>query len=322
MRQPPPDAPARRPTAPDLAARMRAALRGGTPATPEANPDQAPDRVAPPVRRGPRLIPNPTPSTVRSRLSRQRAKAATGPQDAPGVPGDPPEPGQSPPPAPGDQPEPVTDTQRAIVASESISLAYAADPTASSAPPAGALPRPEDTPVTLPPALAAPLSPRDMALVNRLVQGDNWGQALDALDVPPAARERSYTVPEPIRQAAEWMIVAVSARSGMSRAWIVAQCVSVYRRAVQAECVLTRKGEPTGVYRFDGTTAARMLDMLGSDIGMFGKQNKGIAPSDVADLLAEVARRGRPDLPGDRARVVDAERPAIAAPAATPGKSM
>jgi hypothetical protein len=85
--------------------------------------------------------------------------------------------------------------------------------------------------------------------------------------------------------------------------------VSLYRRAAQAEPVLDRKGEPTGEYRFDGPTARGCLELLGKEIKMFGTKGDGIAPSDVAALMQAVADRGKPPLPGDRARVVvDAEQ--------------
>ena len=60
--------------------------------------------------------------------------------------------------------------------------------------------------------------------------------------------------------------------------------------------VLDRSGRATGEWKFDGATAVRCLNLLGSDLGMF-KQIKGAnAPSDVATLMRQVADRGRIEL--------------------------
>lgn len=159
----------------------------------------------------------------------------------------------------------------------------------------------------LPPELANALGRRDRLLVVELVRGATWAGALDLAGIPPKATIRDQRPPDRIIQAAEWLINELSLRAAINRNWIRIQLVSLYNRACQAEPVLGRNGVPTGVYRFDGTTAKNCLELLGQDVGMFGKRGQaGIAPSDVLELLRLVAARGKPALPGDNARVIAA----------------
>ncbi len=161
-----------------------------------------------------------------------------------------------------------------------------------------------------PPEIAATLSARDRLLVVELVRGATWGQALDAAGVPPKARIRDTTPPARIDQAAQWTIEAICQRAAVSRSWILGQLVTLYRRACQAEPVIIR-GEKTGEYKMDGTTAKNCLELMGLEVGMFGKRAPGLQVSDVAALLRAVADRGRPPLPGDGAKVINQAAPAL-----------
>lgn len=158
------------------------------------------------------------------------------------------------------------------------------------------------TPPALPPELAAPLKPHEARAVLALVAGATWAQAVDLARYPKKAR--TTDPPDHVRKAAEWQIRAVAYSCGISRAWIIENLVALLRRATQAEPVYDRKGNPTGEYRFDGSTAARCLELLGKEAGLFRPAGSSIPTGDVAQLLRAVAERGRPGLPGDRARVV------------------
>lgn len=173
-------------------------------------------------------------------------------------------------------------------------------------PPPGELDQPPKPP-ELPQELASQLTPREHRTVCALVQGQTYQDALTTAGVPPRARIRNQQPPQHVTQAAEYLIKEVAYNSGISRKWVITNLVSLYRRAVQAEPVLDRRGQPTGEWRFDGATARGCLELLGKQAGMFGASSRGMAASDVAELLRIVGDQGRPPLPGDRARVINGD---------------
>lgn len=158
---------------------------------------------------------------------------------------------------------------------------------------------------SLPDSLRAPLDPREYRAVLALAAGKRWQQALTDAGYPPKARKRSHAPAARIVAAADWLVQEIAAQAGVNRSFVLANLVSLYRRASCAEEVRDRQGRPIGEWKFDGGTATRCLELLGKQAGMFGTERRGIAPGDVAALLQAVADRGRPPLPGDRARVVD-----------------
>lgn len=169
------------------------------------------------------------------------------------------------------------------------------------APPLGAL----SAPIELPAELARPLTKREQAVARALATGITWQQACSVARVPPRAELRQRSPRPAIVAAAEYLTSEMAIRCGMSKYWVIQNCVALYRRACQAEPVLGPAGWPTGQYRFDGATAARMLQMLGEDIGMFGKgKTPGLGVDQVAALLDAVAARGRRQLEPDRGRLV------------------
>jgi len=55
--------------------------------------------------------------------------------------------------------------------------------------------------------------------------------------------------------------------------WVVLKLVRNLERAMEAEEVMGPDGEPIGEFKFDGRTATKVLEMLGTNIGMF-ERNK------------------------------------------------
>lgn len=166
---------------------------------------------------------------------------------------------------------------------------------AGAVPPAlqpGALP-PSIEPA-IPPELDARLNARERRTVWHMVAGLSYAQALDAQAIPKRAAIRDTAPPPTVLAAVDAVLQDIARQCGASRAWIVAQTVALYRRAAQAEEVTDRKGRPTGIYRFDGATAARCLELLGKAEGVFRDRKPGqLDVGDVAALLAAVAQRGR-----------------------------
>lgn len=202
--------------------------------------------------------------------------------------------------APGEKKEGNTDLQPDTALSL-LTASQGAQP-----PSLGALNAPGDQTLELPARLLDPLTPREAHAAHYLAAGKSWQLALTYAGFSPHAGIRSYTPAFKIRQAAEWLMQRAASLCAVSPEWIISQTVALYLRATQAEPVLDRKGIPTGTYRFDGATARACLEMLGNQQGMFRQRGGSIAVSDVATLLEAVAAKGRPALPADRGRVIDA----------------
>lgn len=58
-------------------------------------------------------------------------------------------------------------------------------------------------------------------------------------------------------------------RTEVTAEWVVERLVENHNRAMQAEPVLDGRGNPTGVYRYDGGVANKALELLGKHAGMF-----------------------------------------------------
>lgn len=53
--------------------------------------------------------------------------------------------------------------------------------------------------------------------------------------------------------------------------WLLKRMIANHDRAMQAEPVLDREGNPTGEYTYNGTVANKALEMIGQHIGFFEK---------------------------------------------------
>ena len=180
------------------------------------------------------------------------------------------------------------------------------------------------TPPTLadiPQDILVGVPPRHQRLALHLYAGKSWPAALraegyklnaaGALSTGKASGPRTEAAMGKIQRIINALLVEFSVRAGTSKIWIRANLVRLYERASQVEQVIDRKGNPTGMYTLDVAGARGCLELLGKDLGMFGARTTSgdSIPTDaVAQLLAAVANRGRPALPGDRARVIEADQ--------------
>lgn len=212
--------------------------------------------------------------------------------------------------APAQLAEREPDALPAPIASASAAVDASA---ALGGPPPGELPpaRPE-----LPPELDERLNGRERRTVWHMVAGLDYQQALTAAGIPPRAAVRDSAPPPHVAQAVDHILRDIAYQAGISRRWIVENTVALYRRAAQAEEVLDRRGRPTGVFKFDGATAARCLEMLGKAEGIFRERKPGqLDVGDVAALLQAVAARGRAPLAAPAPRLIGSGSAADAASA-------
>lgn len=56
--------------------------------------------------------------------------------------------------------------------------------------------------------------------------------------------------------------------------WVMVKLVNNLERAMEAEAKIGADGEPTGRFEFDGRTATKVLEMIGTQLGMFEKNKQ------------------------------------------------
>jgi hypothetical protein len=64
------------------------------------------------------------------------------------------------------------------------------------------------------------------------------------------------------------------AKYAVDRDWVLRKLIDNANRSMQAEPVRDADGNPTGEYRYDGTTANRALELIGKEFGMFVQRHE------------------------------------------------
>ena len=62
------------------------------------------------------------------------------------------------------------------------------------------------------------------------------------------------------------------AKAAVNAQWVLDKLQSNAERAMQAEPVLDRQGQPTGEYRYEGAIANRALELIGKHHGLFAEK--------------------------------------------------
>lgn len=86
-----------------------------------------------------------------------------------------------------------------------------------------------------------------------------------------------------------------AADNGISIAWVLDGLKSNAERAMQAEPVYDREGEPTGEYRYEGNVANRAYELIGKHLGMFTEQAEKppALPSKINITFTDPPKRGK-----------------------------
>jgi hypothetical protein len=173
---------------------------------------------------------------------------------------------------------------------------------------------PEDlASITLPEALRAALSPREHRLTIELLNGAELKLALKASGY--RSRSLAYRriseagIPLNVARALQNLISQAYGIASENRRWIKENLVKTYERAAEAVEIKDTKGRGIGVFKFDGPTCARTLELLGKDLGMFSQTVTHDLAGDVKSLLAAIASRGKPSLEQRRAPVTLDQEP-------------
>lgn len=82
----------------------------------------------------------------------------------------------------------------------------------------------------------------------------------------------------------------LAAHEALTREWVIDRLRENVARAMQAEPVLDREGNPTGEYTYQGAVANGALKLLGEEIGMFVQRSKVDVTHRSPSRLTEVER--------------------------------
>lgn len=110
-----------------------------------------------------------------------------------------------------------------------------------------------------------------------------------------SAKERAYQLmqtPEVQARIAE-LRAERAARTAITADYVLARLKENLERAMTAEPVLDRDGNPIGEYRYDGAVANKALELLGKHLGMFTDRvdhTTGGAPLPPANLIVTLVK--------------------------------
>lgn len=106
---------------------------------------------------------------------------------------------------------------------------------------------------------------------------------------------------------------------GSRRHYVLNRLQDLAERSMQAEPVRDGKGKETGIYRLDGSTAARALELLGKHEGLFNERLELRVQGEVEALLESARAMMSPQAYAELVRAI-AEVAGVAGVAAAPAE--
>lgn len=80
-------------------------------------------------------------------------------------------------------------------------------------------------------------------------------------------------------------------RACISRAWVLDKLVDNLDRCMTAIPVTDRQGNPTGEWTYKATSAIRILELIGKDIGMYGQEDNKAGPKTQIVVMNDDQKR-------------------------------
>jgi hypothetical protein len=77
------------------------------------------------------------------------------------------------------------------------------------------------------------------------------------------------------------------ARTAIDKGWVIERLRENVERAMQAQPVLDRAGNPTGSYVYNGAAANRALELLGKELGMFIEKRENKIVNEFDSMTTE-----------------------------------
>ena len=114
-------------------------------------------------------------------------------------------------------------------------------------------------------------NPRWERFSQLLAQGKTQSEAYQTAGYKPSRANASVLkANQSIQARVAELHTGMAERFVVTRQWVIDQLVENVRRAMQAVPLRDADGNVVGVFRYDGRTANRALELLGKEIGMFG----------------------------------------------------
>jgi phage terminase small subunit len=125
------------------------------------------------------------------------------------------------------------------------------------------------------------------------VKTNDLKKAAAEVGVSPQVGRELLHVPE-VRAEIEEGISEAARRAGVSRQWVIENLKSVAERCMQAQPVLDKLGNETGMYVFDASGANRSLELIGKHLRVFEDDTPAAQlGTAVMRLLAQEAQTAR-----------------------------
>ena len=94
----------------------------------------------------------------------------------------------------------------------------------------------------------------------------------DAGYKPSDANASRLTRNDRVRARVAELQQQAAAKVVVDKAWVLEHLTTLVQRSMREVPVVDKRGKPTGEYAFQGATAARGLELLGKELGMFKQQ--------------------------------------------------
>lgn len=152
--------------------------------------------------------------------------------------------------------------------------------------------------------------PRKKALfVAALIAGKNITQAREEAGISVSTGWK-WSQEQAVRDKIEKGLSDAAIYAGVSRAWVISKLKEVAERCMQAQPVLDKMGNKTGLYVFDSSGANRSLELLGKHLRVFGDDASanaqlGAAVMSLLSKEAQTLRRKKLAEPAITAEIVE-----------------
>jgi phage terminase small subunit len=114
---------------------------------------------------------------------------------------------------------------------------------------------------------------------------------------------------------------AAAAKAMVTKQWVLDHLKEIVERAMQAEPVLDREGNPTGEYTFQGNVANKALELIGKELGMFTGRREEDVPAMLRMTIDAPPSETREQWLARTARERGLPAPAIVDPATRPANA-
>lgn len=141
------------------------------------------------------------------------------------------------------------------------------------------------------------LTVQDQIFVDQCLRHGNvlraYSVAYQTVEDPQITGPEAYRTFARLRPHISQLEKEQEAAAAVTPGWVITRLKRVVERCMQEEPVYNMAGEPTGLYKFDGSTATRALELLGKTHAMFTdrKEVEAVGLNDVYEIYERARAR-------------------------------